>query len=103
MRRYLKLLAAVIIGGIFLLNSQQVVAEQWRPVKAGINFGISGMALVERKDNVLDLLIVHDNKGKDEGRLAIISIKGKNQPEYFTFKLSNGLNELYFGSDLEAV
>ena len=103
MKKSLKLLIAVIILGIFLFNSQKVVAEQWRPVRGGINFGISGMALIEKKDNALDFLIVHDNKGKDESRLAVISIKGKHQPEYFTFNFSNGLNELYFGSDLEAL
>lgn len=103
MKRFVSLLFSLIILGILLLNSQKVVAEHWRPVKSGINFGISGMALLERKDNSLDFLIVHDNKGKDEDRLAIISIKGKNQPEYFPFNFSNGLNELYFGSDLEAL
>ncbi|MGA9379164.1 MAG: hypothetical protein WBV73_10380 [Phormidium sp.] len=103
MKRFVSLLFPLIILGILLLNSQKVVAEQWRPVKGGINFGISGMALIERKDNSLDFLIVHDNKGKDEGRLAIVTLKDKHQPEYFPFNLANGLNELYFGSDLEAV
>lgn len=103
MKKYLKLLPILVLVGILLFNSQRVVAEQWRPVRGGINFGISGMALIERKDNSLDFLIVHDNKGKDEGRLAIINIKGKHQPEYFPFDSANGLNNLYLGSDLEAV
>lgn len=103
MNKHLKLLLTVIIVAILLFNPQKVVAEQWRPVKGGINFGISGMALIEKKANSLDFLIVHDNKGKDEGRLAIVSIKDKEQPEYFPFNYSTGLKELYFGSDLEAI
>lgn len=103
MQRLFSLLFCTIILTILLLNSQKVVAEQWRPVRGGINFGISGIALIEKKDNFLEFLIVHDNKGKDEGRLAIITIKGKQQPEYFPFNSSKGLQELYFGSDLEAI
>lgn len=103
MKRFIILLFSAIILGMLLLNSQRVVAEQWRPVRGGINFGISGMALIERKDNCLDFLIVHDNKGKDEPRLAIVSIKGKNQIEYFPFTSVSGSNDLYSGSDLEAI
>ncbi|MFB2934378.1 hypothetical protein ACE1B6_03790 [Aerosakkonemataceae cyanobacterium BLCC-F154] len=105
MKKLVTLLFLMIIVLIvsLLLNSQQVVAEQWRPVKGGINFGISGMALIDRKDNALDFLVVHDNKGKDQGRLAIVTIKDGQQPEYFPWNSASDLNELYFGSDLEAI
>jgi hypothetical protein len=103
MKKIISLLFPVIILAILLLTSQQVVAAQWRPVKGGINFGISGMALIERKDNSLDFLIVHDNKGKDEGRLAIISIKDQHQPEYFPVNSARNLHDLYLALDLEAV
>ncbi len=83
MGRFLKLLLTIAILGSLLLVSQQVLAQQWRPVRGGILFGISGMAMIQQQNDSLDLLIVHDNKEKDQGRLAIITIKGKNQPEYF--------------------
>jgi hypothetical protein len=103
MKRFVILLFSAIILVILLLNSQKVAAAQWRPVKGGINFGISGMALIERKDNALDFLIVHDNKGKDEERLAIVSVKGKHQPEYVPLNSAKNLQELYLALDLEAL
>jgi len=80
----------------------QVWAQDWRPVRGGIPFGISGMALIEQQSNTntLDFLIVHDNKQKNQGRLAIISIKGKNQPEYFPL---NWPNNIELPIDLEAI
>ncbi|WP_442936007.1 hypothetical protein [Nostoc sp.] len=72
----------------FLLISHKVSAQDWRPVRGGIPFGISGMALIEQQSNSLDFLIVHDNKKPNQGRMAIISINGKNQPEYFPLDIS---------------
>ncbi len=77
-----KLILKILILGSLLLISQQVLAQTWRPVRGGITFGISGMSLLNQQSSSLDFLIVHDNKQKNQGRLAIISIKGKNQPEY---------------------
>lgn len=75
MPRFLRLIINVIVLGALLLISQQVWAQDWRPVRGGIPFGISGMALIEQKKTTLDFLIVHDNKKPNQGRLAIISIK----------------------------
>lgn len=62
---------------------QPMQAQQWRPVRGGITFGISGMALLEQTENSWSFLIVHDNKLKGEGRLAIITVTGKEAPQYF--------------------
>lgn len=83
MGRFVNLLLTITMLGSLLLMSQQVLAQQWRPVRGGILFNISGIALVEQQNNSLNFIIVHDNKEKDQGRLAIITIKGKNQPQYF--------------------
>jgi len=79
---------------------QRVWAQDWRPVRGGIAFGISGMALIEQKSNSLDFLIVHDNKKPNQGRLAIISIKGKNQPKYLAL---NWPSNAELPEDLESV
>jgi len=102
MPRFLKLIINIVIFSALLLISVQVWAQDWRPVRGGIPFGISGMALIEQQSNTntLDFLIVHDNKQKNQGRLAIISIKGKNQPEYFPL---NWPNNIELPIDLEAI
>ncbi|HIK03675.1 MAG TPA: hypothetical protein IGS40_02995 [Trichormus sp. M33_DOE_039] len=78
-----KLVIKVLILVALLLISQRVSAQPWRPVRGGIAFGISGMSVVSQKGNYVDFLIVHDNKQKNQGRLAIISIKGQDSPAYF--------------------
>jgi hypothetical protein len=78
-----QLIIKILIVGALLLLSEQALAQSWRPVRGGITFGISGMALLSQQSGFRDFLIVHDNKQKNQGRLAIISIKGQNQPEYF--------------------
>ncbi|MEH2253392.1 hypothetical protein [Nostoc sp.] len=83
MPRFLKLIINIVVLGALLVISVQVWAQDWRPVRGGIPFGISGIALIGQQSNTLNFLIVHDNKQKNQSRLAIISIKGKNQPEYF--------------------
>ncbi|MEH1909490.1 MAG: hypothetical protein V7L05_18930 [Nostoc sp.] len=100
MPRFLRLIINIVVLGGLLLISLQVLAQDWRPVRGGIPFGISGIALIEPQSNSLDFLIVHDNKQKNQGRLAIISIKGKNQPEYFPL---NWPNNIELPIDLEAL
>src|SRR5689334_3774404 len=78
----IKLIINVVVLGALLVISQQAGAEDWYPVRGGITFGISGITLLEQQKNFQDFLIVHDNK-KNQGRLAIISIKDKNKVEYF--------------------
>jgi len=100
MPRFLKLIINIVVLSALLLISQQVWAQDWRPVRGGIPFGISGMALIEQQSDSLDFLIAHDNKQKNQGRLAIISIKGKNQPEYLPL---NWPNNIELPIDLEAL
>lgn len=88
-RSFLKLLIPLALLGVLFLIAQRGLAQQWLPVRGGILFGISGMALIEQQNNSLDLLIVHDNKEKEQGRLAIITIENNKQPEYFPVKWPN--------------
>lgn len=67
----------------FVLMPQSVLSQQWRPVRGGITFGIGGMSLVEQQSGSRSFLVVHDNKDKNLGRLAIITIKGEESPQYF--------------------
>ncbi|MBW4612403.1 MAG: hypothetical protein KME21_03835 [Desmonostoc vinosum HA7617-LM4] len=97
---FLSLIIYVVVLSGLLLSSGQVWAQDWRPVRGGITFGISGMALLEGQSNSWDFLIVHDNKQKNQGRLAIITIKGKNQPEYLSL---NWPSNTELPSDLEAL
>jgi hypothetical protein len=100
MGQFLNFLIAGSLLQAILLVPQQVLAQQWRPVRGGILFGISGMALVQQQSNSLNLLLVHDNKGKDEARVAIITIKGQAQPEYFPL---NWPSNTALPGDLEAL
>ncbi|WP_228058289.1 hypothetical protein [Nostoc sp. LEGE 12447] len=100
MPRFLKLIINIVVLSVLLLISVQVWAQDWRPVRGGIPFGISGMALIKQQSNTLDFLIVHDNKKPNQTRLAIISIKGKNQPEYFPLKWPSNIE---LPIDLEAL
>lgn len=92
------ILNLVVVLGVLLLTPQ-VGAQDWQPVRGGITFGISGMALLEQQSNSLDFLIAHDNK-KNESRLAIISIKSKNQLEYLPL---NWPSNTKLPIDLEAI
>lgn len=100
MHQFLKLLITGAILKVILLMPQDVWAQQWRPVRGGLLFGISGMALMSQENHSLNLLVIHDNKGKDEGRLAIITIKGQEQPEYFPL---NWPSNAELPIDLEAI
>lgn len=100
MHRFLNWLLAGALLKAMLLTPQQALAQQWRPVRGGILFGISGMALVRQQNNEMDFLIVHDNKGKDEGRLAVITIKGEAQPEYVALTWPSNVE---LPRDLEAI
>ncbi|HAA28257.1 MAG TPA: hypothetical protein DCE56_11970 [Cyanobacteria bacterium UBA8553] len=68
---------------------QSVLSQQWRPVRGGIPFGISGMTLLEQQSNFRSFLVVHDNKDKSLGRLAIITIKSEQSPKYFPINWSS--------------
>lgn len=92
---------------LFSLLGYKVVAQElsqeatWLQVKDGINYTISGMALIEQKEDSLSFLIVHDNKGsEDKNRFAIINIKDKKSFEYFALK---SFDPLEIPIDLEAI
>ncbi|MBW4565750.1 MAG: hypothetical protein KME32_32640 [Mojavia pulchra JT2-VF2] len=100
MRRFLKLIINILILSALLFITQKVWAQDWVPVRGGIPFGISGMALINQQSNSLNFLIVHDNKKQNQGRLAIISIKRKKPPEYLPL---NWPNNTELPNDLEAL
>lgn len=77
-----KLISKILILVALVLFSQQALAQTWQPVRGGINFGISGISLLRQQDDTINFLIVHDNKQKNQGRLAIVSLKGDHPPAY---------------------
>lgn len=88
----LNTLALTVILGVTLTVApfaQPVQAQPWRPVRGSILFGISGMVLLEQQEGSTSFLIVHDNKGVGEGRLAMIRVTGEQAPEYFPINWSN--------------
>ncbi|GET38518.1 hypothetical protein [Microseira wollei] len=100
MHWFLNLLITGALLKAMLLSPHPALAQQWRPVRGGILFGISGMALVQQQNHEMEFLIVHDNKGKDEGRLAVITIKGEAQPEYVALTWPSNVE---LPRDLEAI
>jgi hypothetical protein len=72
--------AAVL--GISAVASQPAIAQEWRPVRGGMAYGISGMATVRQQPNAIEMLVVHDNKKPDQGRLGLVAIAGFVQPQY---------------------
>jgi hypothetical protein len=85
-RPFLTFFITLAILAVFILLPQPGLSQQWRPVRGGIQFSISGMALLEQHNDSYSFLIVHDNKDQALGRLAIISIKGEKSPQYFPVK-----------------
>jgi len=78
-----------IWGGLtLLLVTQLAKAQVWLPIRGGINFGISGMALLQHQENSLTFLVVHDNKKAEEVRLATVTINNQPQPQYSPWKWS---------------
>ncbi|MCT7963830.1 hypothetical protein NG791_24430 [Laspinema sp. D1] len=98
-------LAAATTVLVFLIALLSASA-QWRPVKTGILFGISGIALVE---NSLDemgcppgtcFVIVHDNKIESDGRIAILTVRGQDSLDYLPLQWPDGEE---WPIDLEAI
>lgn len=92
MRQFSRFPIALAVLAVFFLLPHPVLSQQWRPVRGGILFGISGMALLEQQDNSHSFLIVHDNKQEAQGRLGIIAVQGKASPEYFPLNWPSGTN-----------
>ncbi|MEO3706289.1 hypothetical protein [Trichormus azollae] len=51
MPKFLRLMITIVVLGGLLLISQQVFAQTWIPVRAGIPFGISGIALINQQSD----------------------------------------------------
>jgi hypothetical protein len=100
--KYLKTKLVIKVSTLvsLLLVTQQVFAQSWRPVRGTILYGISGMALISPENSSLDFLVVHDNKQSNQERLALLTIKGKNQPEYLSL---NWPSNAQYPIDLEAL
>lgn len=100
MRKFSKLLIALAALVVVCLLPQSGLSQQWRPVRGGIQFGISGMALLSQQGSSNSFLIVHDNKEKGQGRLAIATIKDTQSPQYFPVNWSS---DTPLPNDLESV
>ncbi|MDX2227996.1 MAG: hypothetical protein NW220_00055 [Leptolyngbyaceae cyanobacterium bins.349] len=70
-----------MLAASFLVG-QQLLAQEWQPVRGGTLYGMSGMATVKHQPERLELLVVHDNKQPDQGRLGLVAIAGHTQPQY---------------------
>ncbi|MEH1814915.1 MAG: hypothetical protein V7K26_24390 [Nostoc sp.] len=57
MPRFLRLIINIVVLGAVLLISQKAWAQDWRPVRGGIPFGISDIALIEQQSYTLDFMI----------------------------------------------
>jgi hypothetical protein len=95
---FISLITVLCVGK--LLTSPPVLAQNWIPVRGGIEYGISGIALIEQNSKKSEFLIVHDNKKSNQRRLAIISLQGKKQPEYLPLNLPDNTK---LPDDLEAL
>lgn len=80
--RLQKLLIAVVTVGGFALTSQPGLSQQWRPIRGGLLFGISGICLSDKQENFLSFLVVHDSKQVGQARLATVTLTAKEQPQY---------------------
>jgi hypothetical protein len=89
MHKFQKPFVFLMGGFLIVLISLLAFSRQWRQVKSGTRFGISGMAIAQQPLSWIScppnacFLVVHDNKNPGEGRVALISLEGDNSPEYF--------------------
>lgn len=85
------ILSAIALALITIpLWCQKANAQEWIPVKGGIEFGISGMSLVTESEEARSFLIVHDNKGDaKQGRLGLIKLTIGQSPQYFPISWTN--------------
>jgi hypothetical protein len=65
-----------------LATIQVPAADVWRPVRGGILYGISDLALIEHSAEKSTFLIVHDNKRINEPHAAIITVSGQKPVGY---------------------
>ncbi|MGB7057271.1 MAG: hypothetical protein WBD58_06170 [Geitlerinemataceae cyanobacterium] len=74
--------------------------EEWIQIRSGKAYGISGIAWIERHQEAMKFLVVHDNKADYPERLAIVSIPRQGQPQYLPLDWSEN-SEL--PTDLESL
>jgi hypothetical protein len=99
MPKFFKLTITIILTTILIL-SQQVLAHTWIPVRGGIPFGISGIALIKQENKKLDFIVVHDNKKANQGRLGILTIAEQKPPQYLPLQWDKNID---LPLDLEAI
>jgi glyoxylase-like metal-dependent hydrolase (beta-lactamase superfamily II) len=58
-----------------LLGALEAAGADWVQVGAGKDSGISGLALLSRKDGAMEFLVVHDNKGAAGPRLGVVTVE----------------------------
>ena len=74
---------SLALWGAFSSLAPLSLAQQARPVRGGILFSISGMALIQHQSDTCSFLVVHDNKGgADQNRLARVDMTGNNSIQY---------------------
>ncbi len=99
--RHLPLILIAVVSGVgFSLIPHKLHAEQWRLVRDGILFGISGMALWQQQNNSVSFVIVHDNKNPEDGRLAVLKLMVQQPPTYMPLSWPNSEE---MPVDLEAI
>jgi hypothetical protein len=77
-----KILITVATLAVLIFTCQQVLAQDWYPIRSGRLFGISGITLSAQQGKSLSFLVVHDNKQAGQGRLASIILRGNEPPQY---------------------
>ncbi|MDY6936114.1 MAG: hypothetical protein SWY16_00485 [Cyanobacteriota bacterium] len=81
MRLY-RYFSIALLFGTLTYARQPVFAQEWLQVREGKLFGISGIASIETREDTASFLVVHDNKGDDRIRLAIVSLSATDSIEY---------------------
>jgi len=99
-QNFKKLTIVFIVIFIILICAWVVSIKQAQFIKRGKQFGISGIAFLEKNSTSFSFLVVHDNKKENEGRLGILSIDNWNEIKYFLLKWPE-YNDL--PADLEAL
>ncbi len=93
-------IVATAITKILFPPSPSALMSQWHFVRDGIQFGISGLALMSQSGETLRLLAVHDNKQPGENRLAVVTLDGTGRVDYAPLSWSEGVE---LPIDLEAI
>jgi hypothetical protein len=88
MRRFHIVFSTIAFLGTLSFIPPSLSHEEWMLVRSGKAYGISGIAWIDRYQEAMKFLIVHDNKTDYPERLAIVSIPPQGQPEYCPLKWS---------------